>query len=168
MWAVCAFRALSLLAFGTCVLCLSSPAQESPQNPPVPRKQLILRPLPPNSHTDSGPIEIGTLRDFAARLLHHAPDAGCAAGKCTILVTDFVFRDGSTFPNGIWWADELSKLFAIDQNKRQVVDRTLLLYFMQKENLPAKLANEEGSARWLGACRREISQFWSDAEIFLR
>jgi TonB family protein len=148
MWAAAAFRALALLALGACVLSLSGLAQEPPQKTDR-TKPLALQPFASNSSTDAGPIEIGNLQDFAARLLHHAPDAGCLA-KCKILVTDFVFPDGSTFPNGIWWADELSRRFASPENKVQVVDRALLSYFMQKQNIPAKIANTEPTARWLG------------------
>lgn len=142
-------RALFFLALGACSHPFVGAAQEPPQKPISP-KPLILRPLPPNSPTDSTPIEIGTLQDLATRLLRHASETGCSAGKCTILVTDFVFSDGSTFPNGVAWADELTKLFSAQGNEWQVVDRTLLSDFIQKQNIPAKLANREASARWLG------------------
>lgn len=112
------------------------------------RKPLDLR--PGLADAKSHAIVIEHLDDLARSLLHHAPDAGCQPGKCTILVTDFVFPDGETFPNGIWWADELSRLFARQENKLQVVDRILLAYYMRKERVPAKTAYEESSARWLG------------------
>ena len=143
-----AVRTLGLAALLACFSPGIVMAQEAPQRPPS--KSLILHPVSPNSTTDPSSIEIGSLSDFAARLLHHAPEAGCAAGKCTILVADFVFSDGSTFPDGIWWADELSNLFAAGESNRQAVDRSLVTYFMRKLEIPAKIANQEASARLLG------------------
>jgi TonB family protein len=84
------------------------------------------------------------------RLLHHASDAGCHLGPCRILVTNFIFPDGSIFPNGIEWADELSFLFATQEETIQVVDRTLFKELLQKKQISAKLQSSEPAARWLG------------------
>jgi TonB family protein len=95
------------------------------------------------------PVEVEHLPDLVARLLHHAADAGCHKDDCKILVTDFVFPDGSTFPNGIQWADDLSSLFA-DEKSIRVVDRTPFKNFLNQERFSAKLQNSEPTARWLG------------------
>jgi hypothetical protein len=83
--------------------------------------------------TDSAPPEIEHLPNLAGRLLHHAADAGCHKDDCKILVTDFVFPDGSTFPNGIQWAD-----------------RTQFKGFLNQEGISPKLQSSEPTARWLG------------------
>lgn len=142
-------------SFAACVF-----SQEPQPKIPTPKPLIVIPNKASSSPTGSGPVEIGSLNDFASRLLRHASDAGCQRASCTILVTDFVFPDGSTFPNGIWWADDLSKLFASQENKLQVVDRTVLAYFMQKENISAKTANEESTARWLGKKMMPLSCSW--------
>jgi len=142
---LCTLLALALLE-GALVVPVSG---QQPEEKPQAHKPLVLRPIPSNSTTnDSGPIEIENLEVLASRLLHHAPDAGCHPVGCKILVTDFVFPDGSTFPNGIWWADEISKLF--ETQRWTVADRTLLRDLLQKEGISAKAANTEPAARWLG------------------
>ena len=143
-------RALIILVFLRAAL-VGPGFSQQPQEAPQERKPLILRPLPPGaSANDSGVVEIGHLEDLASRLLHHAPDAGCQPGDCTILVTDFVFPDGFTSPNGIQWANQLSTLFASSEKHFHVVDRSLFKAFLEKERISAKLQNSEGTARWLG------------------
>jgi hypothetical protein len=116
-----------LVAFGFSAAALVGPAfrQPSPRRPPE-NKPLVLRPLPAGATAnDSGPVEIEHLDDLASRPMHHAVDAGCRPGECKILVTDFVFPDGVTFPRGIPWAGDLSSLFVNQEKKIQVVDRDL-------------------------------------------
>lgn len=102
------------------------------------------------SDPNSAPPEIQILPVLAARLLHNANDAGCHKSDCIVLVTNFVFPDGSTFPYGIQWADDLSALFASQEKAIKVVDRTLYKNLLQKEGISAKLQNSEPAARWLG------------------
>ena len=144
---LCTLLALALLV-GALVVHLSG---QQPEEKPQEHKPLVLRPIPSNSTTnDSGPIEIENLEVLASRLLHHAPDAGCYSAICTILVTDFVFPEGSTFPYGIKLADDLSSLFASQEKTIQVIDRSLLNDHLQKEAIFPKLENWEPAARWLG------------------
>src|SRR5271169_6277807 len=103
-----------LAAFASCGFMYLSPvyAQQSGLTPEG-RQPVVLKLGSPNrSPQDSGPVELGHLQELASRLLRHAADAGCHPGACRILVTNFIFPDGSTFPNGIQWADELSSHFA--------------------------------------------------------
>lgn len=64
-------------------------------------------------------------------------------------MTDFVFPDGLTFPNGIKWEDDLSSLFADQQKSIQVVDRALFKDLLKTERISATLQNSEAGARWL-------------------
>ena len=143
-------RALAVSGFcGFFFLSLAS-AQETGENP-AGRKPLVLKPGPADaSEKDSGPITIENLQDLASRLLHHAPDAGCHPDNCRILVTNFVSPDGSAFPNGIQWSDDLSSVFANKEKAIQVVDRTLFKNLLQTEGISAKLQKSEPAARWLG------------------
>ena len=103
-----------------------------------------------SSTRESTPPEIEDLQTLAARLLHHAADAGCHETDCIVLVTDFVFPDGSSFPHGMQWADDLSALFASQKKSIKVVDRAPYKNLLQKEGISAKLQNSEPAARWLG------------------
>lgn len=96
------------------------------------------------------PPEIEHLQDLAVRLLRHAGEAGCHETDCIVMVTNFVFPDGSTFPYGIQWADDLSALFASGKKSIKVVDRALYKNLLQKDGISAKLQNSEPAARWLG------------------
>lgn len=125
-------------------------AQESkplPASPPVasgrPEKAV-------SSNRESTPPEIEDLQTLAARLLYHAGEAGCHETDCIVLVTNFVFPDGSTFSHGMQWADELSALFASEKNAIKVVDRTLFKDLLQRDGISAKLQNSEPAARWMG------------------
>jgi hypothetical protein len=106
--------------------------------------------LPGSTKKDSGPLEIEHLENLAVRLLHHAPDAGCHPGDCRILVTNFVFPDGSLFPHGIQWADDLSGIFANQEKGIQVIDRARFKNLLEKDGISARLQNSEPAARWLG------------------
>lgn len=143
---VCVLLACAL--FGSAV-CRPVVAQQPTQAPPFRVPNPIDLNFPAISKTDSTPPEIEHLPDLAARLLHHAADAGCHKDDCTILVTDFVFPDGATFPNGIQWADDLSSLFA-DEKPIRLVDRVQFKDFLNQERISAKLQNSEPTARWLG------------------
>lgn len=126
-------------------------AQQPTEAPPfrVPGPIHLNFPVAPK--TDSTPPEIEHLPALAARLLHHAADAGCHKDDwdCTILVTDFVFPDGATFPDGIQWTNDLSSLFA-NEKSILVIDRVRFKNFLNQERISAKLQNSEPTARWLG------------------
>jgi hypothetical protein len=144
--AVHVFLACALL---NCAVCASVFAQQPGQAPPIRVPNPIHLNLPAISKMDSTPPEIEHLPDLAARLLHHAAEAGCHPGDCKILVTDFVFPHGLTFSNGIKWADDLSSLFADQQKSIQVADRALYKDLLKRERISAKLQNSEAGARWL-------------------
>jgi hypothetical protein len=93
---------------------------------------------------------LGHLQELAFRLLRHAPDAGCHPGACRIPVANFLFPDGSAFPYGIQWADELSSHFAAQEKAIQVVNRSLVKNLLQKDQISGMLQNSEPAARWLG------------------
>jgi hypothetical protein len=82
-------------------------------------------------------------------LLHHAADTDCHKYDCEILVTDFAFSDGATFPNGIQWTDDLSSLFTTEKSI-QVADRTQFEDILNQERIPPRLQSAEVTARWLG------------------
>jgi TonB family protein len=142
-----------LLASGLLSLAVSQPAYSQqpklidPQASKPPK--IILKIAPSNSVEDSAPPKIEHLSDLAFRLLHYTGDAGCQKSNCQVLVTDFVFPDGTTIPNGVQWADELSLLFADQKNSTEVIDRSLFKDFWEKAHLSAKLQNSEPVARWM-------------------
>jgi len=126
------------------------PQQPKPADPQASKPpRLILKSTPSNSAGDSAPLKIEQLTDLASRLLHYTGDAGCQEDNCKVLVTDFVFPDGATIPNGIQWADELSLLFADQKNSIQVIDRSLFKDFWEKARISAKLQNSEPVVRWM-------------------
>jgi TonB-like protein len=127
---------------------LSYPQEPKPDDPQAKKPpRLILKSAPSNSAGDSAPPKIEQLSDLASRLLHYTGDAGCQKGACKVLVTDFVFPDGTTVPNGVQWADELALLFADQKNSIQVIDRSLFKDFWEKARISAKLQNSEPVAR---------------------
>jgi TonB family protein len=146
--AVHVFLAYALL---NCAFSASVFAQQSGQAPPVRVGNPTHLNFPAISKSHSAPPEIEHLPDLAARLLRHAADADCHPGDCKILVTDFVFPDGLTFPNGIKWADDLSSLFADQQKSIQVADRILFKDFLERERISARLQNSEPVARGLAS-----------------
>jgi len=129
---------------------LSYPQEPKPTDPQASKPpRLILKSAPSNSARDSAPPKIEQLSDLASRLLHYTGDAGCQKDNCKVLVTDFVFPDGATIPNGVQWADELSLLFADQKNSIQVIDRSLFKDFWEKAHLFAKVQTSEPVARWM-------------------
>jgi len=140
---------LTCALFG-CAVCRPAVAQQPTQAPPFRVPDPIHLNFPVPSKIDSTPVDIEHLPDLAARLLHHAADAGCHKDDCKILVTDFVFPDGSTVPNGIQWADDLSSLFTNEETSIHVADRARFKDFLSQQGIPAKLQNSEPTARWLG------------------
>jgi hypothetical protein len=139
---------LACALFG-CAVCRPAVSQQPTQAPPFRVPDPIHLNFPVAPKTDSAPPQIEHLPDLAARLLHHAADAGCHKDDCKILVIDFAFPDGATFPNGIQWADDLSSLFAREKSIR-VADRTQFEDFLSQERIPPKLQSSEATARWLG------------------
>lgn len=144
----CAGRVFLACALFGCAVCRSAVSQQSTQAPPfrVPDPIHLNFPVAPK---DSAAPQIEHLTDLAARLLHHAADAGCHKDDCKILVTDFAFPDGATFPNGIQWADDLSSLFTTEKSI-QVADRAPFKDFLNQERIPRRLQSSEATARWLG------------------
>jgi len=102
------------------------------------------------SKPSSAPREIETLQDLATRLLHHADDAGCIKGDCSILVMNFVLPDGNTSRYGMQVADQLSSEMAKQEKSVQVIDRALLQNLLQRDRIPARLQSSEPVARWMG------------------
>jgi hypothetical protein len=139
---------LACALFG-CAVCRSAVSQQPTQAPPFRVSDPIRLNFPVAPKTDSAPPQIEHLPDLAARLLHHAADAACHKDACKILVIDFAFPDGTTFPNRIQWADDLSSLFATEQSI-QVGDRTQFEDFLSQERIPPRLQSSEATARWLG------------------
>ena len=135
------FLALSLLP--------SISAQESKQPPP----QAPTTPLQPadsrSTALATAPPEAAPLQELAARLLHHADDAGCHKGDCTILVMDFVLPNGDTSRYSMQLADELSPEIAKQENSIKVIDRSLLQSLLQRDRIPSQLQNSKPVARWL-------------------
>ena len=135
------FLALSLLP--------SISAHESKQPPPQ-APTTTLQPTDSQSTAlAAAPTGAAPLQELAARLLHHADQAGCHKRDCTILVMNFVLPDGNTSRYSMQLADELSSEMAQQDKSAQVIDRSLLQGLLQRERIPSQLQNSEPVARWL-------------------
>ena len=88
------------------------------------------------------------LSALASKLLGHAENADCFKGNCKLLVTNFVLPDGQGCAYGRQLADELSAELAKQEPKNQLVDRSALQLYLEKERIPSQRA---------GAKRRQAS-----------
>jgi hypothetical protein len=149
MSAVRLHRVLVLCGFLGCVLSSASLSQERAQDAVKARTDRIDAIVRQSTAENPAALATEHLEDLASRLLHHASDAECI-GPCIILVTNFVFPDGSTSAYGKWVADKLSSLFASNDQVLGIVDRRAFENILQKDRISSKLQNSESVASWLG------------------
>ncbi len=88
---------------------------------------------------------------LAARILKRADAAKCHRDHCTILVANFIGPSGSTSRLGIQLADSISAEMATQANGIQIVDRSRLREFLDRERIPSKLLEDRDAARWLAS-----------------
>lgn len=139
----------SLAAFAFCGFNYLSPvdAQQSGVTPEG-RQPLVLKLGSPNCfQQDSGPVELGHLRELASRLLRHAPDAGCHPGACRILVTNSLFP---ALPFRMVFSGPTNSrpTLPVQEKALQVVNCSLVKNLLQKDQISGMLQNSESAARW--------------------
>jgi TonB family protein len=99
----------------------------------------------------TGAAYSGDLHTLAARILKRAGAAKCHRGHCTILVANFIGPSGSTSRLGIQLADSLSAELAAQAHGIQIVDRSRLREFLDRERIPSNLLKDRDAARWLAS-----------------
>jgi TonB family protein len=122
-------------------------AQEPSGKPEAPTPKVIQTPVPlPKNSSARGPSEkpaplpetVADLPALAASIAAHTVAADCKPKSCTVLVTDFIFPDGTTSVYGMRLADTLSHELTSKEYNLRVIDRSLLQNFLSKERVPAE------------------------------
>jgi hypothetical protein len=87
----------------------------------------------------------------AGRVLIHADITGCHGKSCTILVANFAGPSGSTALLSLPLADAISTQLALQAKDIQIVDRSWLQSFLDKERIPSKLFEDDRAMGWLAS-----------------
>jgi TonB family protein len=90
------------------------------------------------------------IHEVASRILQEAEKANCKSRTCRILVTDFVVSSGLTSQFGLQLADQFSKELASQRNGIQIIDRSTLREYLEKERISSDLVSNDSAIRWLG------------------
>src|ERR1700746_2557369 len=90
------------------------------------------------------------IQEVASRILQEAEKANCKSRGCRILVTDFVVPSGLTSQFGLQLADQFSKELASQQRGIQIIDRSNLREYLEKERISSDLVSNDSAIRWLG------------------
>lgn len=98
----------------------------------------------------AAPRPDGQIHEVASRILQEAEKANCKSRSCRILVTDFVVPSGLTSQFGLQLADQFSKELASQQNGVQIIDRSTLREYLEKERISSDLLSNDSAIRWLG------------------
>lgn len=88
--------------------------------------------------------------EFASRILQQAKKANCKPRTCRILVTDFVVPSGLMSQFGLQLADQFSRQLASQQKGIQIIDRSTLREYLEKERIASDLVSDDRAIRWLG------------------
>ena len=99
--------------------------------------------------TSSAPPE-AQIREVNGRILKNADKVKCKPRDCKILVANFTLPSGLTSQLGIQLADGFAKELSSQQNGIQVIDRSVLQAYLEKERIPPDLLTNAKSLRWLG------------------
>ena len=90
------------------------------------------------------------IHEFASRILQEAQKVNCKSRSCRVLVTDFVVPSGLASQFGVQLADGFSKELAFQHNGIQIIDRSTLREYLERERLSSDLVNNDRAIRWLG------------------
>jgi TonB family protein len=96
------------------------------------------------------PLPEGQIREVASRILQSAEKANCKPGNCRILVTDFAVPSGFTSQFGLQLADQFSRELASRPNGIQIIDRSILKTYLERERISPDLLSNDRATRWLG------------------
>lgn len=86
---------------------------------------------------------------LATRILQNADRAGCKKGSCKILVNNFAGPTGATSRLGVQLADALSTQLIAQAQGIQIIDRSRLQEYLERERIDSKLLEDDNAARWL-------------------
>ena len=92
-----------------------------------------------------------SLRNLTAQILKDAPEVGCFAHECKMLVLDFGMPNGVNPAYGGVLADELSRQLADSQKELGVFDRGLLKAYAAIAKPSSTLPKGDGEARELAS-----------------
>jgi TonB family protein len=104
----------------------------------------------PAQETPSSLLPEAQIHEVTSRIIQSAEKANCKPGKCKILVTDFAVPSGFTSQFGLQLADQFSKELASRQNGIQIIDRSILKTYLDKERISSDLLSNDRAMRWLG------------------
>lgn len=96
------------------------------------------------------PLPEAQIHEVASRILKEARKANCKLRSCRVLVTDFVVPSGLVSQFGLQLADRFSKELAFQQNGIQIIDRSTLREYLEKERISSDLVSTDKATRWLG------------------
>ena len=102
------------------------------------------------SAQETTPRPDAQIHEVAGRILQEAEKANCKLRSCRILVTDFVVPSGLTSQFGLQLADQFSKELASQQKGIQIIDRSTLREYLEKERISSDLLSNDTAIRWLG------------------
>jgi TonB family protein len=100
--------------------------------------------------TSSFAVPETQIQEVASRILKNADKVNCKPGGCKIVVADFTLPSGLTSQLGIQLANQLSKQLASQQSGIEVIDRSVLQAYLQKQRIPPDLLANDKALRWLG------------------
>ncbi|MGC1483172.1 MAG: FlgO family outer membrane protein, partial [Candidatus Acidiferrum sp.] len=91
----------------------------------------------------------GDLHALAGHILKRADKAKCHPNHCAILVANFTGPSGLTSRLGVQLADSVSADLRAQASGIQIVDRSRLRDYLEREHIPSNLLKDWKAARWL-------------------
>lgn len=89
------------------------------------------------------------LHALAGRILKRADKTKCHPNHCAILVANFTGPSGSTSRLGIQLADAFSAELVAQGNGIQIIDRSRLRDYLERERISSKFLKDREAASWL-------------------
>ncbi len=94
------------------------------------------------------------LHDVVSRVLSHADQVHCKAGRCDVLVANFADQKGNGSNLGMQLAEEVSKANSFAASRIRTTPRPMLQSYLESQRIPSVALKDDDGARWLG---RELS-----------
>jgi len=94
------------------------------------------------------------LHDLVSRVLSHANQVRCGAGRCDVLVANFIDSKGDTSILGMQLAEEVSKDDSFVTGHIRTTPRYMLQSYFESQRIPSTVFKDFDATRWLG---RELS-----------
>jgi TonB family protein len=96
------------------------------------------------------PLPEVQIREATIHILEKADKVNCKPRGCKILVANFTLPSGLTSQLGTQLADQFAKELASQQTAIQVIDRSILQTYLEKERISPDLLANDKAMRWLG------------------